>query len=267
VNQTKESIIYFPIDPSVTFKSAETSVSLASMNDHKYTLMWKISSNLDRKAYLRQDVGLLFSNGRLAGKQGSWKQNIDHLAQEKQVSSEGNARFDAVTFHYAELHEKADVIRSSQTMTADSLYAFKAPDGMLQSFRIASNSEQRKWQEELDRRTERMLEYSWQKGIGSFAINPDEYHSYPLTALRFFSQHSFPGYTKKETDRIIGNLWEGLYKNYFLGIKKADGTTVKPFGSTMPLIMIAKDKTHLLVLTETKNGEPILLRQMIGTAN
>ncbi|MFJ5758012.1 hypothetical protein ACIQAA_02440 [Neobacillus sp. NPDC093182] len=56
-------------------------------------------------------------------------------------------------------------------------------------------------------------------------------------------------------------------KNYILGIKKADGTSEDPIGSTLPLILIATDKTHLLVLTETASGEPILLRQMMGAAD
>ena len=46
---------------------------------------WKLESILDRKAYLRQDVGLLYSNGRLVAKQGNWKQNTPSLIQERQV--------------------------------------------------------------------------------------------------------------------------------------------------------------------------------------
>jgi hypothetical protein len=262
--RVQESITYFPIDPKVTFKLTNTSLNLLKPHkSEKYMLEWELSSTLDRKAYLRQDVGLLFSNGRLVARQGNWKQNTATLIQKRQVLGRGNALYQALTFHYAELHENQEHIFSSQEMSADQLYIVHLENGTVNSFRNVFSKQEEEWKQKLDQQTNNLLHHSWEKGIKYFAINPNDYYSYPLTDLFLNSNTAFQGYSEQETRRIIGNLWEGLYKNYFLGIKKADGTILKPIGSTLPLILIAKDKSHLLVLTETAKGEPTLLRQTI----
>jgi hypothetical protein len=264
-SQIQESITYFPIDPKVTYTSTNTSIHFQKpQKSDKYLLKWQIESTLDRKAYLRQDIGFLFSNGRLIAKQGYWKQNTDHLIQEREIVGRESALVQALSFHYAELHENDEKIFSSQKMSADQIYIANLQNQAFHSFRNAFSKQEQEWKQKLDQHTKEFLYHSWEKGIRSFSINPEQYVSFPLTDLFLNPSSSFPGFTEQETNQIIGNLWEGLYKNYFLGIKKADGTRVKPIGSTIPLILIAKDKSHLLVLTETANGEPTLLRQMIG---
>jgi hypothetical protein len=255
----QESITFFPIDPNVKFKVINTSLNL----NHGSTVLWKIESTLDRKAYLRQDAGFLYANGKLMGELHGWKQNTQSLLQEKQIKTENNTHYEAITFHHAELHENAGQIFSSQAMSLAQLYVIISSNQAPFSFRFPKTKEQSDWKQKLDEQTQRMLNFSWNKGLRHFSINLSEYKKYPLNLFDSQAKIGFPGFTKGETDRIEGNLWEGLYKNYLLGIKKADGTTVSPIGSTMPLILLANDKTHLLVLTETANGEPILLRQMI----
>ena len=258
--KVQESITFFPIDPSVTYKTANTSLNLTD----KKTLVWKIDSILDRNAYLRQDAGLLYSNGRLIDQLSAWKQNTKRIDQEKRIVSNTNALYEAITFHHAELHEKGGKIFSSQAMSSDQLYIIPTGANTQFSFRSPVTKEQNEWKQKLDEQTERMLQYSWNKGVRHFSIHLNEYQAFPLNLFNNRSKKGLPGFTKEETDKIIGNLWEGLYKNYLLGIKKADGATANPFGSTIPLILLANNKTHLLVLTETASGEPILLRQMIG---
>lgn len=261
-NKIQESITYFPIDPKVAFKEVSTSIRLVKATPHeKFKINWKTYSILDRTAYLRQDVSLLFINGRLAGKQAKWKQNTSILTQEDQVSGKNSATLQALTFHYAELHENENHIFSSQQMSADRLYIIHSPIIRMHSFRIPQSAEEKEWKEELDKQTSQLLEHSFAKGIKYFSINPSEYTAIKLTELH--SIKIFPGFTGTETKRIMGNLWEGLYKNYFLGIRKADGNRINPIGSTIPVILLAKDKTHLLVLTQTAKEEPTLLRQLI----
>lgn len=263
-DQVQESITYFPIDSKVTFKATNTILNIIkSQKSDKYLLKWNIESILNQKAYLRQDVGLLFSNGRLIAKQGNWKQNTDVLKQEKQVVGRESALIQALTFHYAELHENVHIF-SSQGMSADQIYITRSTNGSFQSFRNVFSKQEQEVKAKLDQRTNDLLHISWERGIRYFSIHPENYYSFPLTDLFLNTNTNFPGMTEQETKRMIGNLWEGLYKNYFLGIKKADGTKINPIGSTIPLIMFAKDRSHLLVLTETANGEPTLLRQMIG---
>jgi len=257
--RVQESITFFPIDPNVTFKSAETSLKLID----KTTLLWKIQSTLDRKAYLRQDAGFLFSNGRLIGRLGDWKQNTDQVRQEKRIEMDNSAFFEAITFHHAELHEEGGQIFSSQAISTDQLYVIVSASNTLYSFQAPKTNEQLVWKQRLDEQTDRMLQYSWNKGVRRYSIHLNEYLAFPLNLFNMTAKSGLPNFTKKGTNRIVGNLWEGLYKNYLHGIKKVDGTIVNPLGSTIPLILIAKNKTHLLVLTETANGEPIMLRQMI----
>jgi hypothetical protein len=255
----QESITFFPIDPNVKFKAIDTSLNL----NHGSTVVWRIKSTLDRKAYLRQDAGFLYANGKLMGELHGWKQNTESLLQEKQIKTENSTHFEAITFHHAELHQNGGQIFSSQAMSPAQLYVIISSNQAPFSFRFPKTKEQSDWKQKLDEQTERMLNFSWNKGLRHFSIDLSKYQKYPLNLFDSQTKIGFPGFTKGETDRIVGNLWEGLYKNYLLGIKKADGTTVSPIGSTMPLILLANDKTHLLVLTETANGEPILLRQMI----
>lgn len=258
--KVQESITFFPIDPNVQFKSAETSIK--QLTNH--TLLWRIQSTLDRKAYLRQDAGFLYENGKLIAELHEWKQNTSQLSQEKQISIKRNALYEAISLHHAELHEKGGQIFSSQAMSEDQLYVVKTVVNGPVSYRLPQTREQEEWKRELDSQTVSMLQSSWNKGIRWFSISLNNYQAYPLNEFNIQAKKSLPGFTKNETDRIAGNLWEGLYKNYLLGIKKADGTIMSPIGSTIPLILIAKDKTHLLVLSESANGNPILLRQMIG---
>ncbi|MDQ1001512.1 hypothetical protein QFZ28_001912 [Neobacillus niacini] len=251
--QAQESITYFPIDPNVTFKTAQTTLTL--MNQQANTILWKEHSILDRKAYLRQDAALLYANGRLLEGLWNWKQNTAVLEQEKRMSIDKSALLQAITFHHAELHDKEDQISSSQTMSSDQMYFITAP------------ADEVNIKKQLDQQTERMLQLSWNKGLRFFAINLENYQAFPLSQFNEAAKDVLPGFTKSETAAVVGNLWEGLYKNYILGIKKADGTSESPKGSTLPLILVATDKTHLLVLTETASGEPILLRQMMGAVD
>jgi hypothetical protein len=247
--KTQESITYFPIDPNVTFKTAQTTLTLRNQAN---TILWKEHSTLDRKAYLRQDAALLYANGRLLEALRKWKQNTAVLEQEKRVTINKSALLQAITFHHAELHEKDNQISSSQAMSSDQIYF------------ISAEADVENIKKQLDQQTERMLQISWNNGLRHFAINLKNYQTFPLSEFNEQAKNVLPGFTKTETGKIVGSLWEGLYKNYILGIKKADGTIENLKGSTLPLILIATDKTHLLVLTETASGEPILLRQLMG---
>ncbi|NRD80752.1 hypothetical protein HPT25_25830 [Bacillus sp. BRMEA1] len=257
-----ESITFFPIDQNVTYKTAETSLKQTGQ-----TIDWKISSTLDRKAYLRQDAGLLFANGRLSDEVGRWTENTSTLTQEKPITPPRNSYYQSITFHHAELHEKGGRIFSSQAISEDHLYVIKESQQRIFSFKTAKTSEEERWQENLTQQTERMLQFSWNKGVRYFSIPLEQYQAYPLNDFNHILKTPLPGYSLKESANILGRLWEGLYKNYFLGIKKQDGSIVSPIGSTIPLILLAKNKSHLLVLTETANGEPILLRQNIPTSD
>lgn len=263
--RTEESITYFPIDITSPFKAVNTSLSLLDKkNINQYSVQWRISSNLSKNAYLRQDVGLLFANGRLKGKMGNWEQNKNQLVQENILNAKESLYLDAITFHFAEIHQQNESIMSSQDMSKDELYVIDSSYSPLRSFRIPSTKEERDWKKVLDQATAQQLKNSWERAMTHFHIDGNNYKHIPLTQLGRYLHEPFTGFSQLKTNEIIGKLWEGIYKNYFLTIKKADGTGIDPINSTVPLILLSNDRTHLLVLFETSTGEPILLRQKIS---
>lgn len=260
-DSARETIIFFPIDESVSFKSSGTTLSLGKENDH--SIDWKTEAKLDRKAYLRQDLALLYTNGLLKGKMGKWRQNTADLIQKETIKGNESSKVDAITFHYAELHQPGDTITSAQTMSNDSLYIIDSAFTPLSAFRVAKSSEEIEWKKVLHRNVRNKQKTSLQNAQKTHGVNLAEYSIIPLNELKRFREEPLPGFSRMESAEIIGRLWEGIYKNYFLGIRKSDGTVVEPNDSTMPLILISRDKTHLLVITETKDGESVLLKQLI----
>lgn len=260
---TKETIIFFPIHPHVTFSEATTTLELQPQKrEGTYSLLWSTSSVLDRRAYLRQDISLLFADGRLIDRLSKWKTNSQTLTQEKIVKARDSRFFQAISFHHGELHE-GEAIMSSQTMTSDYLYVIDSPYSPLASFHSAATREEKEWQNVLNKATTEFLRRTSESLLSHFSIQKQQYYSLYLPDLIVYNEQPLPDLSMEKTQEIIGKLWEGLYKSYFLGIKKEDGSILSPIGSTMPLILISKDYSHLLVLTETKDGEKIRLIQQI----
>lgn len=100
--------------------------------------------------------------------------------------------------------------------------------------------------------------------IKKFHISPEQYHTkLLLTDLINYNDAPLPNFSKEQSAKIIGQLTEGLYKNYFLGVIKEDGTIADPIGSSIPVLLI--NDNHLLILFTTVDGESIVLRQQIST--
>jgi hypothetical protein len=262
-HSTKETIIFFPIHPQATFKEAKTTLQLQPPKRRgKYSLLWSTSSSLDRTAYLRQDISLLFADGRLVDRLSKWENNRQTLTQRKKVTAKDSRFFQTISFHHGELHE-GNVITSSQTMTNNYLYVIDSPYRPLTSFRRAATEEEKEWQRILNKTTNGYLQHKAQSLLSHFSIQRQQYYSLYLPDLIMYNEQPLPDLSMKKTQEIIGKLWEGIYKSYFLGIKKEDGTILSPIGSTVPLILISKDYSHLMVLFEAENGEKFQLIQKI----
>ena len=260
---SEESIIFFPIDPNIRFHKTKTVLSLQSkkINTH-YTLRWNVVSSLDRKAYLRQDISLLFGNGRLKGNISKWRESSQTILQERDIHLRDSQLYQTISFHYGEIHDN-NSIKSSQKMSTDQLYVVDSAFYPLTAFREARTREEREWKKVLTDTTKEFLDYKRKQLIKYYSIYERNYYSFYLTDLVVYNERPLPNISVVETQKMIGNLWEGLYKNYFLGIKKEDGTIMSPIESTMPVILISKDYSHLLVLFETQNGTKIKLVQQI----
>lgn len=260
----EETITFFPLDQSVKYQGASTTLTLQKdKKNNQHRVDWKVSSKLDREAYLRQDLGLLFVNGRLKGKVGKWKQNTSKLFQEEVIHTGESAKYDAITFHYSELHGNGDRISSSQMMSDDMLYVIDSPFSPLSSFRVAKSIQDKEWKQVLDKSTANRLKKTLDKAAKINGVNVSNYIVVPLSEVRKYEDQPIRGFTQRETATILGKLWEGIYKNYYLGIKKSDGTVMDSLNSTMPQILISKDKTHILLVTQTQDGESIFLKQII----
>lgn len=261
--QTEESFTYFPPDPTASFQFTHTSLTLLPKHNDRYRLDWKTNSTLDRKAYLRQDISLLYANGLLTGKMGEeWKQNVTTMTLKEKIPYQDSANFKSISFHHGELHENGH-ITSVQSITNDELYVVDSSFSPLQSFREPRTTNEQEWKDVLDKLTEERITSSIDKAAKTYSIKKNLYTIYWLTQFHKFSSTALPGFSSEESSQIIGRLWEGIYKNYFLGVRMKDGTYADPSGSTIPVILLAKDKSHLIVISELSNGEMMLLRQMI----
>ncbi|WLD92066.1 hypothetical protein [Alkalihalobacillus sp. AL-G] len=262
-DKIKESIIFFPIDPSVAFTSANTSLTLLEEKDEdEYSIRWRTNSTIGKKAYLRQDITLLFEDGRLKDTMSKWMENIDRLEQEKTISSEDSGHFEAISFHHAELHYPNDIIKSAQTMSYDQLYVIDTPLQPLESFETPETFEDENNKKVLDHATAQQLKMVWDSLIQYYNIPIENYFMIPMTDLEIYAKHPLPGITQEKTDKIIGGLWEGIYKNYFLGVK-SEGEIESPIGSSLPLLLFHKDMSHLLFLTKTESGKEVQFIQFI----
>lgn len=258
----RETIIFFPIDPSLSFDSASTTITAKRMND-KYAIEWKEQSLLNTDAFLRQDISLLYKNGKLAGILRDWKQNRRNLEQNERITEKESALFQSITFHYAEVHPTESDIVSSQALTDDKIYVILSPFSEFQSFRRPITTEQKEWQHVMDQTTDSILKESLNQAIASFRIDRGRYRIASLIDLKSTQQELLAGFTDSKQNEIIGKLWEGLYRNYVLDIKKSDGSAISPLNSTIPHLLVSNDNKELLVLFTAADGSSAILRQQL----
>ncbi|WP_162785105.1 hypothetical protein [Bacillus sp. P14.5] len=258
----RESIIFFPLNEKANYESANTLLTLkdTKVND-VYEVNWKITSVLDQDAYLRQDVGFLYFNGRLRSKLSGWEQNTDRIVEEDTAKGKESSLLQAISFHYSEIHENEDNYTSAQSMSDDQLYVIDSNFSPLSSFRKPDSVSEKEWKSILDKVTSQQLQYNWKKAMEEYSINGQDYLQIPLIELPAYNASPPKGLKQQQWNEIVGNLWEGLYKNYFLGIKTNNGKVVDPLDSSMPLILIRVEIGDLLVLFTTQEGEHILLQQ------
>jgi hypothetical protein len=263
-HRAEESLIFFPIDPTVQFTEALTNISLYDQKDNdEYTVKWLAQSRLDRKAYLRQDISLLYEDGKLIGTFSRWKENSKNIKQSKKVKGEDSSYYEAISFHHAEIHYPDDVIKSRQLMSSDHLYVIDSPLSPLESFKVPETELQKEWREILNNTRYQQLYYVWNSLIEEYQIKSNNYFLLPLTSLVKFNNKPLPNLSLAKSEKAIGGLWEGIYKNYFLGIKNS-GSITSPIGSSLPLILLDKKGTHFIILFESHDGKKVQLLQQIN---
>jgi hypothetical protein len=258
----KEAIIYFPLDETVNFTAAKTTLTLLKQTDEdEYTVKWSTAAELEKPVYLRHDISLLYEDGYLIDTFSKWKENANELEQIKRINSEDSSHFQSISFHHAEIHYPNDIIKSSQTMSYDGLYVIDSPMSPLESFKKPETKQEEEWQKILDHAKNQHIQVVWESLLRYYQIPVQKYTMISLTNLHYYNAAPFPGLTQQQTNEAVGRLWEGIYKNYFLGYKKQNGQVVSPIGSSIPLILVDKQGTHLIVLFQLHDGSKVQLLQ------
>ncbi|MGG3941369.1 hypothetical protein ABEV54_08005 [Peribacillus psychrosaccharolyticus] len=257
----KETINFFPIDPSLSFQSASTHLT-ASESGKRYNLALRVESSLKEPVFLRQDIALLYKNGKLIKVLRDWKQNTAYLSQEDRQKQSESGIFQNVSFHFAEAHPN-NKYTSVQTMTDAHLYIIHSKTDPFQSFANPISNDQGEWKTALDRNLEAVTQHALTNGLNAFKLDEKRYTVLPLTSLPSEHKTFFASFPPARQQEIIGRLWEGLYKNYILGIKKEDGTVVEPQNSTIPLLLLDSNHRELFILLTAGDGTPLLLKQQL----
>ncbi|WP_010096995.1 hypothetical protein [Ornithinibacillus scapharcae] len=208
------TITYFPIDYGTSFKSASTDLT-STLNQTDYKITWEVLSESEVPMYLRQDISLLFGDGELKGMRSQWRENTDLIRYSEEITDNHNQKWEAITFHYGEIHS-GDDINSIQQMTANKLYVFH--DGAsFQSFQDAVGNKQSEYQASKDAKVMKKLLEHWQDLITHFHININEYHSIPLTDLANYQQKPFPTINQEKPIVLLDNYGKGSIKTtYYL---------------------------------------------------
>ena len=241
VNQRVETAIqYFPPDDEALIDHAET-----NLDKQDHTVTWEVMSSSSNFAYLRQDVSLLYVNGQFKGVLNKWKQDQENMNMEQTFDIQHDALLQSISFHYGELHNHSDDITSIQKMTSDNLHLF--PDEQKEATSLTLIDEQ--------------LQDHWQKLMKHYEMTPTDYEIIPLTDLIQYEETALQGQTMEATQKIVGQLWEGLYKNYIVPLSTSKDEIPIHW---MPVILIAKDNSHLIVLFEIE-GKKHQLKQNISS--
>jgi hypothetical protein len=255
------AITFFPLNEERSFVEAESRLSLIAENaKDRYELKWTAGSRSDQSFYLRQDASLLFENGLLRGVRSKWVQNTDEIYIEEKLIQEDSSFFQVISFHHGEIHDADSEITSIHRLTSDYLYVIDSPATPLESFKEPGNSFEAEWKDLLDRASKQQLLFHWHQLFTYYGIKQEDYLAVPLTQLDKYQDEPLPSMTQAETDKIMGQLWEGLYKNYIIPIVSEDAERVNSY---IPIVLFDKNKEHLQVLFEL-NGEKQQLLQRYG---
>ncbi|MBM7646363.1 hypothetical protein JOD45_002591 [Scopulibacillus daqui] len=260
----EESITYFPEDSELSYIYNKTTLTIEPQNQSKpFKILWQTGSKTNQKVYLREDVSLLFKNGRLASILSKWRKNAQTIHQEKTLSFHDSGHFEAITIHHAEKHTNQNVYTGKDIMSYDQRYVMAPKNQPISFFKVPVTPEELGWYHVLDSAVKQDQQEILEEASKQFHIHLASYYIFPLTYLHIYNQNTLPGLDKKTSHRAVSQLWEGLYKNYILGIKLKENQTENPIGSSVPFILYDKNSTHFLIITKTASGKLALFKQKI----
>lgn len=259
LNKTSPTVKYFPIDDTAYFTEATSMLQLIEA-DHP-TIHWNVSSHSNETLYLRQDISLLYENGIFKGIMNEWHENVAFIKQKQTFKPNKTALLQTISFHHGEIHSNNESapIYSIQEMTDDSLYIIKN-NSYFTSFKVPNNKNEQNIKRMLTDNRDEQLQQHWDELIQAFQINKSNYFSIPLTSLASNQlKRTMQQELDDDSERHIGQLWEGLYKHYVIPLLNKNKQAVAHFE---PIILLAKDGSHLYVLYELDGKKEKLLQQL-----
>lgn len=250
------TIQFFPIDDSLHFTEADTKIQ-HNTKQPANEFVYITYSNSSEKTYLRQDISFLYGNGLFIGMLQHWKQNTDVISLHQDFSIPMSAYLQAISFHHAEIHPKdTEKIYSIQQMSTDSLYIIK--NGVeVSSFKEPTTATELKFSNQITPEIDQRLLDHWQKLEQFFVVNSEDYTRIPFTSIDPLLSEGLSLKTSTIKEQIIGQLWEGIYREYGLLLSEQR----QPLAHYMPLILLAKDQSHLLFLFEINQEKYKLLQE------
>ncbi|MTT33181.1 hypothetical protein GMB86_14375 [Terrilactibacillus sp. BCM23-1] len=258
-SKNMRTIMYFPMDRTILYKQVETSLTIQPVED-KSQLELLIRSQTNKPVSFRQDISLLYRNDRLINVLNRYKRNISSI---KQIAYEPiiQGKYVAISFHHAENRQNHDIY-GRDVMSHDYLSLMPLNNYFI-SFRKPDTPSEKVFQDALNTTLNRERLKMITKAEDKYKINPSSYYIIPFTQLVNYQSVPFPGLSKEKTYKVISQLWEGLYKNVFNGIKISEHHIEKSTGSRMPIVLLSKQSTHLYVLLETAKKQLVILKQQI----
>lgn len=236
---TRTTINFFPIDDNLYFKDAYTKLTLQSTtNKHADEVYWTSISKSSKALYLRQDVSIIFLNGKLTGVRSKWRENTDFIEVKESIHFKKKGLYQAISYHHGEAHYNESDIKSVQQMSYDEL-----------TFDLNQN---------IKKHDKKQLIIYWNDLLDHFNINVEKYMSVPFVDLYHYNDKNLPSLSKRQTDKIIGQLWEGFYENYIIPVTNNKNSVED---NLMPLILFDNHHHHLLIIFELNGKKEMLIQQ------
>lgn len=240
--RVETTIQYFPLDETASIDDA---ITLIQQDDKSNMITWDVHSTGTGPIYLRQDVSVLYANGQFKGLLNQWKQQKETITMNQSFALQEDTLLQAISFHHGELHDESGDITSIQKMTQAELELFstteKESTGPVPYF------------------VEQPLLDHWEALMQHFKYTTSDYDILPLVDLATYDDRALPGRTLDATKKIVGQLWEGLYKNYIISLTTYTDN-IPPHW--MPVILLAKDQSHLIVLYEIDGKKHQLIQNI-----
>ncbi|WP_141189930.1 hypothetical protein [Terrilactibacillus laevilacticus] len=258
-SKNMRTIMYFPMDRTILYKRVETSLTIETVKD-KNQLQLLSRSQTNKPVSFRQDISLLYRNDHLINVLNRYEQNVSSI---KQIAYDPliQGKYVAISFHHSE-NRQNQVILGRDLLSHDDLSLMPLNNYFI-SFRKPETPSEKVFLDALNTSLNRERLKMITKAEDEYKINPSSYYIIPLSELVKYQSVPLPGLTKEKTYKVISQLWEGLYKNVFNGIKISEHHIEKSTGSRMPIVLLSKQSTHLYILLETAKKQLVILKQQI----